>query len=281
MRSWGYLLSVRFIQAPVTPAKSATGEGGEAVKPLGRKFIMVDGLWLAGRASVRYCNSCIPLLRPVDMAFPPICHLTTRKEADQYQSISRPQNQKHHVIRDSSSIGVYCSLPMKQPSHRHRSGTVRRTKRSAEIQTPVVFNFSIRHYEHDKEIPVITFKPPRFLGDGGWSSGWQLRRGSCVQQSIDQLVLQGHGTPGHLRDSVGTTSNGLLAALALPDANSLALDGVLAAEGADVAGVLGDFHLLHLLTQRSTVSVDGQYRVLLDIFRSSLHRDRDRLVSRR
>lgn len=58
-----------------------------------------------------------------------------------------------------------------------------------------------------------------------------------------------------LRDGVGTTGNGLLAALALPDTNSLALDGVLSAEGADVAGVLGDFHLLHLLTQGGTVSV--------------------------
>jgi hypothetical protein len=58
-----------------------------------------------------------------------------------------------------------------------------------------------------------------------------------------------------LRDGVGTTSNGLLATLALPDTNSLALDGVLSAEGADVAGVLRHFHLLHLLTQGGTVSI--------------------------
>lgn len=58
-----------------------------------------------------------------------------------------------------------------------------------------------------------------------------------------------------LRDGVSTTGNGLLAALALPDTNGLALDGVLAAEGADVAGVLGHFHLLHLLTQGGTVSI--------------------------
>lgn len=56
-----------------------------------------------------------------------------------------------------------------------------------------------------------------------------------------------------LRNVVSTTGNRLVASLALPDPNSLALNGVLAAEGADVAGVLGDFHLLHLLTQRSTV----------------------------
>ena len=59
----------------------------------------------------------------------------------------------------------------------------------------------------------------------------------------------------HLRDSVGSAGNGLVATLALPDTNSLALDGVLSAEGADVAGVLLDFHLLHLLTQGGTVSV--------------------------
>lgn len=68
---------------------------------------------------------------------------------------------------------------------------------------------------------------------------------------------------GDLRDGVGATGNNLVAALALPDTNGLALDGVLAAEGADVAGVLGDFHLLHLLTQGGTVSVGfGQYSIL-------------------
>ena len=58
-----------------------------------------------------------------------------------------------------------------------------------------------------------------------------------------------------VRDGPGTTSNGLVAGLAVPDSDSLALDGVLSAEGAGVTGVLGDFHLLHLLTQGSTVSV--------------------------
>ena len=57
-----------------------------------------------------------------------------------------------------------------------------------------------------------------------------------------------------------------MAALALPDSNSLALDGVLAAEGADVAGVLGDFHLLHLLTQRGTVPVECQYLSIIQSF---------------
>src|ERR1700742_4121504 len=66
----------------------------------------------------------------------------------------------------------------------------------------------------------------------------------------------------HLRDGPGTTGDGLLARLAVPDANSCALYGVLSAEGADVAGVLGDFHLLHLLTQGGTISEGiGQFVV--------------------
>lgn len=47
----------------------------------------------------------------------------------------------------------------------------------------------------------------------------------------------------NLRDSVGTTSQGLLAGLARPDADGGATDSVLAAEGASVAGVLGHFLL--------------------------------------
>jgi hypothetical protein len=47
----------------------------------------------------------------------------------------------------------------------------------------------------------------------------------------------------HLRDGVGTTSHGLLARLAAPDANSSAADAVLAAESASVPGVLGHFLL--------------------------------------
>lgn len=55
-----------------------------------------------------------------------------------------------------------------------------------------------------------------------------------------------------------------MAGSALPDAHSLALDGVLATEGARVAGVLGDFHLLHLLTQGGTVS--GSYVSIIFVF---------------
>ena len=58
-----------------------------------------------------------------------------------------------------------------------------------------------------------------------------------------------------VRDSVGTTGNGALAGPAVPDTDGVSADGDLAAEGAGVLGVLGDFHLLHLLTQGSTVAV--------------------------
>jgi hypothetical protein len=45
-----------------------------------------------------------------------------------------------------------------------------------------------------------------------------------------------------LRDGVGSSSGGLLARSAVPDANSSALDGVLSAELAHVAGVLCDLN---------------------------------------
>jgi hypothetical protein len=59
----------------------------------------------------------------------------------------------------------------------------------------------------------------------------------------------------NVRHSVCPSSNGLVARLAVPDTNRVSLDGGLAAEGADVSGVLGDFHLLHLLSEGGTVSV--------------------------
>lgn len=58
-----------------------------------------------------------------------------------------------------------------------------------------------------------------------------------------------------VRDGVSTTSDGLLAGSAVPDTGRVTLDGNLSAEGAGVTGVLGDFHFLHLLTERSTISV--------------------------
>jgi len=58
-----------------------------------------------------------------------------------------------------------------------------------------------------------------------------------------------------LRDGPCATSNSLATSLAVPDTDGVSLDCVLAAECADVSGVLCDFHLLHLLSERCTVSV--------------------------
>jgi len=79
-----------------------------------------------------------------------------------------------------------------------------------------------------------------------------------------------------LRDGVGSSSGGLAAGAAVPDSNGGALDGVLSAELAHVAGVLcnlinvrergvlrvlrsllsgnAHLHLLHLLTERGTIT---------------------------
>jgi hypothetical protein len=69
-----------------------------------------------------------------------------------------------------------------------------------------------------------------------------------LPQSLSVLALD-------LRDGPCTTGDGLVATLALPDTNGLALDSVLSAECAGVSGMLSDFHLLDLLTKRGTITV--------------------------
>lgn len=59
----------------------------------------------------------------------------------------------------------------------------------------------------------------------------------------------------NVRYCVGSSGNGLSARLAVPDTDGVTLDGGLSAEGAGVLGVLGDFHLLDLLSERGTVSI--------------------------
>ena len=58
----------------------------------------------------------------------------------------------------------------------------------------------------------------------------------------------------YIRNGVGSSSDGLLARLAVPDADRVSLHGGLSAECADIFGVLSDFHLLDLLSEGSTVS---------------------------
>lgn len=59
---------------------------------------------------------------------------------------------------------------------------------------------------------------------------------------------------GYVRHSICSSSNGLLARLAVPDSHRVSLDGGLSAECADIFGVLCDFHLLDLLSEGGTVS---------------------------
>ena len=63
-----------------------------------------------------------------------------------------------------------------------------------------------------------------------------------------------HQKRPNIRHEVSTTGHGLLAGAASPDAGSRALHVNLAAEGAHVLGVLGNFDLLDDLTERSTVT---------------------------
>ena len=57
-----------------------------------------------------------------------------------------------------------------------------------------------------------------------------------------------------LRNSPCASCNCLLATLALPNSDRVSLDSVLAAERADVSGVLADFHLLDLLSEGGTIT---------------------------
>jgi len=85
-----------------------------------------------------------------------------------------------------------------------------------------------------------------------------------VLRGSGHLLLGSEWIEGELdvRENVGATGDSLLARLAVPDTGGVTLDGVLAAEGAEVAGVLRDFNLLHLLTERGTITVGS---LLVDV----------------
>jgi hypothetical protein len=55
-------------------------------------------------------------------------------------------------------------------------------------------------------------------------------------------------------ESISTTGLGFVAGLAFPDTNDSALHAKLAAEAAEVFGVLANFDFLNLLTQRGTIT---------------------------
>lgn len=73
---------------------------------------------------------------------------------------------------------------------------------------------------------------------------------------IYRSACKGYSSPEmYVRHGVCSSSDSLLARLAVPDSDRVSLNRGLSAESADIFGVLGDFHLLDLLTQGSTVSV--------------------------
>lgn len=73
-----------------------------------------------------------------------------------------------------------------------------------------------------------------------------------VHGSRDWSSIGQHGS--NLRDRPCSSRNRLLARPAGPDAHRVSFDRGLSAEGTCVAGVLGDFHLLDLFSQRGTIS---------------------------
>jgi hypothetical protein len=64
-----------------------------------------------------------------------------------------------------------------------------------------------------------------------------------------------------LRYSPSTTGDGLLARFTVPNSNGVALDGIFAAKGTDVTGVLGDLHLLYLLSEGGAISVGKRVNI--------------------
>lgn len=79
---------------------------------------------------------------------------------------------------------------------------------------------------------------------------------TCVSSasSTPWRSIAGPDNPSDLRYGPSTTSNSLLAGLAVPDANRVSFHRDLAAECAGVACVLCDFHLLDLLSEGGTIS---------------------------
>lgn len=82
-----------------------------------------------------------------------------------------------------------------------------------------------------------------------------------------------------LRHGPSTTCNSLFARFAFPDTHGVTLNGVFAAEGTNVTGVLGNLHLLHLFSEggaisiRTSVNVDGEMGIGWFDFRHLMGRE--------
>ena len=89
-------------------------------------------------------------------------------------------------------------------------------------------------HKHNRDGNPKFSVPHAYVGDGRWHCGRWRRRGYCNHEGFGKAGTRLNVEKWHSRKLVGTTSNGLLARLALPDADSLTLDVVLAAEHASV-----------------------------------------------
>jgi hypothetical protein len=108
-------------------------------------------------------------------------------------------------------------------------------------------------------------KPQQFPSIVEALIAWQQRQGCCIILSVCVFIcspqifsiLKNVGFVNrYVRHSVCSSSNGLVASLAIPDSDGVSLDSGLSAECADVLGVLCDFHLLDLLSEGGTVSIN-------------------------
>lgn len=88
---------------------------------------------------------------------------------------------------------------------------------------------------------------------GGSSRGAGELLVLCMKKNCLRLERLAEGEID-VREGVGATGDSLVARLAVPDTGGVTLDGVLAAEGAGVTGVLRDFDLLHLLTEGGAIT---------------------------
>jgi hypothetical protein len=103
-------------------------------------------------------------------------------------------------------------------------------------------------------------KPPRSPSIVAALTAWQRQRVFCAScQPVLHVVISSPPLDCcNVRHGVCSSSDGLMARLAVPDANRVSLDCGLSAECADVSGVLGDFHLLDLLSEGGTVSTQRE-----------------------
>lgn len=99
-------------------------------------------------------------------------------------------------------------------------------------------------------------KPPQSPSVVGLLISWQPQLEYCFTPWLEfsSSSENNSGPSLDLRNGPRASGHCLLATLAVPDSNRVSLDAVLAAKGADIASVLGDFHLLDLFSEGCTIT---------------------------